>query len=93
MKEFGIKIYTIIEENFIMQVAIFMKENLLEIWLRVLEFISTLMEVNTLVIGIKTNKMDSVKNNGVTAVSTKVITKMHPKKVKANTFGLMGILT
>lgn len=51
------------------------------------------MEVNTLVIGIKTNKMDSVKNNGVTAVSTKVITKMHPRKVKANTFGLMGILT
>jgi hypothetical protein len=70
-----------------------MKENSLEIWLKVLEFISTLMEVNTLVIGIKTNKMDSVKNNGVTAVSIKVITKMHPRKVKVNTFGLMEILT
>ena len=92
MKEYGIKIYTIIEENFITQVEIYMKENSFEIWLKVLVFISTLMEVSTLAIGIKINKMDLVKNNGAMAVSIKVITKMHPRKVKVNIFGLMEIL-
>jgi len=50
------------------------------------------MEVSTLAIGIKINKMDLVKNNGAMAVSIKVITKMHPRKVKVNIFGLMEIL-
>jgi len=93
MKEFGTKIYTIIGENSIMPVEIFMKENLLKIWHKVLVFINMLMEVNTLAIGIKINRMDLVRNNGVMAASIKVITKMHPRKVKVNTFGLMEILT
>ena len=92
-KEFGTKIYTIIEENYIMLVEIFMKENSLKIWHKVLAFISMLMEVNISAIGIKINKMVLVRNNGVTAASIKDITKMHPKKVKANIFGLTEILT
>jgi len=72
MKEYGIKIYTIIEENFITQVEIYMKENSFEIWLKVLVFISTLMEVSTLAIGIKINKMDLVKNFGKMDLNMKV---------------------
>ena len=64
MKEFGTKICTIIEVNYITRVEIFMKENSLKIWRKVLGFISMPMEANILAIGIKINKMDLARNNG-----------------------------
>ena len=93
MKEFGTKICTIIEVNYITRVEIFMKENSLKIWRKVLGFISMPMEANILAIGIKINKMGLARNNGVMAASIKDIMKMHLRKVKANIFGLMEILT
>ena len=81
------------EVSYIMLVVIFMKASSLMTWPKDLAFINTPMEVSMLAIGIKINKMDLARNNGVMAASIKDIMKMHLRKVKANIFGLMEILT
>jgi len=89
MKDSGRTTYTMDEENFIMLVVIFMKENLLMTWLKVLASTNMQMVPSMLVTGIKTNNMALVRKNGMMEVSIKVSIRMHPKKAKENTVGLM----
>ena len=90
MKVCGITIYIMEGESFTMLVAIFMKANLLMIWLRDLESINMQMEVNTLVIGVRISNMVLERKNGTMAANIKDFTKMLPKKVKENIAGLMA---
>ena len=66
-----------------------MKVNLLMIWLKVSEYTSMQMDLNTLDTGTKTNNTDLEKKNGMMEVNIKVFTKMLPKKDKENIAGLM----
>lgn len=71
-------------------VEIYTKENSLMIWLKALVFISTQMEANMSVTGIKTNNTDLERKNGMTQVCTKGSTRTLAKRAKVNTSGQMA---
>ena len=70
-----------------------MKVNSLMIWHKVSESISTPTAVSMLVIGTKISNTDFEKRNGTMAVSTWASIRMHRKKVKESTAGLMATAT
>ena len=89
MKVSGRIIFTMEEESSIMPVEISTKESLLMTWLKDLGSTNMPMVQSTWDTGTKINNMDSVRKNGMMEVSTKVTTRMLPKKAKANIAGLM----
>jgi hypothetical protein len=93
MKVFGRTIFTTAEASFIMLVEISMKVNLLTIWLKALEFTNMLMVASMSATGTKINSTDLVKKNGMTWVCIKDSIRMHLKKDRVNTVGLMATAT
>ena len=73
-----------------MLVEIYMKVNLLMIWLKDLVFIDMQMEANMQDTGIKISSMDSEKKNGMMEVNIKAFIKMLQKKDRENIAGLMA---
>ena len=73
-----------------MLVEIYMKVNLLMIWLKDLVFIDMQMEANMQDTGIKISSMDSEKKSGMMEVNIKAFIKMLQKKDRENIAGLMA---
>ena len=76
-----------------MKVDIFMRENLMMIWLKALVYTDMQMEASMQAIGTRINSMGSEKKSGMTEASIRVFTKMLRKKVRENIAGLMEIDT